>query len=30
MNGKANKETKEMKDERINERKWKWILKNQV
>jgi hypothetical protein len=30
MNGKANKETEEMKDGGINERKWTWILKSQV
>jgi len=30
MNGKTNKETEEMEDGGINERKWKWILKNQV
>jgi hypothetical protein len=28
INGKANKETEERKDGGINERKWKWILKN--
>jgi hypothetical protein len=30
MNGKVNNETEEMKDGGINERKWEWILKNQV